>query len=143
MTDNEGLLEHLRELEEALKDWKRYRSFSLEDIKKDRDKRNMALHAMLVSIQSSIDIANHMIADKGLKKPLTYREAFEILYDAEILNKELAGRLANLAGFRNFLVHIYWQLDLERVYSILQEDFEVLDEFKKWAKKLLTKKQAH
>lgn len=103
MTDNEGLLEHLRELEEALKDWKRYQLFSLEDIKKDRDKRNMALHAMLVSIQSSINIANHIIADKGLRKPLTYREAFKILNEAEILSENLAERLADLASFRNFL----------------------------------------
>jgi hypothetical protein len=43
------MLTHLRELDESLKDWQRYQNFSLEELKKDRDKRNMALHAMLVT----------------------------------------------------------------------------------------------
>lgn len=51
------ILAHLRELDESQKDWQRYQSVSLEELKKDRDKRNMVLHAMLVSIQAAIDIA--------------------------------------------------------------------------------------
>jgi hypothetical protein len=43
------ILANLRELDESLKDWQRYQDFSLEELKKDRDKRNMALHAMLVT----------------------------------------------------------------------------------------------
>lgn len=56
------ILAHLRELDESLKDWQRYQSFSLEELKKDRDKRNMVLHAMLVSIQAAIDVATYLIA---------------------------------------------------------------------------------
>jgi hypothetical protein len=37
-------LAYLRELNESLKDWQRYQNISLEDLKKDRDKRNMVLH---------------------------------------------------------------------------------------------------
>ena len=51
------VLSHLRELDEAIKDWERYQRFSLEDLKTDRDTRNMVLHAMLVSIQAAIDIS--------------------------------------------------------------------------------------
>jgi hypothetical protein len=42
------VLSNLRELEESLADWERYQRYPLQDIKKDRDKRNMVLHAMLV-----------------------------------------------------------------------------------------------
>lgn len=51
------VLSSLRELEISLNDWERYQRYSLEDLKKDRDKRNMILHVMLVSIQSAIDIS--------------------------------------------------------------------------------------
>ncbi|MCD5409185.1 MAG: hypothetical protein LRZ87_00210 [Methanocellales archaeon] len=44
----------------ALKDWGRYRSTGLEDLKRDRDKRNMVLHAMLVSIQSAFEKAGDL-----------------------------------------------------------------------------------
>ena len=33
------VLSHLRELDEAIKDWERYQRFSLEDLKTDRDTR--------------------------------------------------------------------------------------------------------
>jgi len=101
MFDEKGILDHLRELNESLKDWKRYQSISLEELRTDRDKRNMVLHALLISIQSAIDIANHIIAEKGLRKPSTYRESFEILYEEGLIPKGLSENLSDLAGFRN------------------------------------------
>lgn len=132
-----GILSHLRELSEALKDWERYQSISIEELGTDRDKRNMVLHAMLISIQAAIDIATHIIAEKELRKPATYRETFEILEEERIISEELANELSDLAGFRNVLVHIYWELDLDELYGILQNDLKVLDAFKKIVKELL------
>ncbi len=131
------ILAHLRELDESLKDWQRYQGFSLEELKKDRDKRNMALHAMLVSIQAAIDVATYLISKEGLGKPMTYRGTFEVLGQAQLIPVELAEELSNLAGFRNVLVHIYWQLDLDQVYGVLQNDLETLKSFLKDVKRLL------
>jgi uncharacterized protein YutE (UPF0331/DUF86 family) len=103
----------------------------------DRDKRNMVLHAMLISTQSAIDIATYIIAEKGLRKPSTYRETFEILEEQRIIPEELANDLSDLAGFRNILVHIYWELDMNVIHGILQNDLRVLVTFKKIVKELL------
>ena len=116
MENRNRLMTYLGEMDEALADWERYRAeFSLDDLRTDRDKRNMTSHAMLVSIQSAIDLANQLIAQHRLRHPETYREAFELLAEASILTPELSDNLADLAGFRNVLVHIYWRLDLQRV----------------------------
>ncbi len=133
------VLLHLRELDESLKDWVRYQQFSLEDLEKDRDKRNMVLHAMLVSIQAAIDISSHMISQDGLQRPATYREGFDILAQAGLISQELAADLSDLAGFRNVLVHIYWDLDLEEVYGILQNDLETLRSFREEIRELLSR----
>jgi uncharacterized protein YutE (UPF0331/DUF86 family) len=90
----------------------------------------MTLHAMLVSIQCAIDLANQLIAQHRLRTPETYREAFELLTEASILPRELSDKLADLAGFRNVLVHIYWRLDIQRVYEILQLERETLAQFR-------------
>ena len=131
------IISHLRELSESLEDWRRYQSISIEELRMDRDKRNMVLHALLISIQSAIDIATYVIAENGLKKPSTYRETFEILEEAQIIPEDLANDLSDLAGFRNVLVHIYWELDLDVVYGILRNDLKVLMAFKKIVKELL------
>ena len=137
MFDEKGILEHLRALNESLKDWERYRSIPLEELHTDRDKRNMVLHAMLISVQSAIDIANHIIAEKGLRKPSSYRETFEIIYEEGLISKNLSENLSDLAGLRNVLVHIYWRLDIDAIYEIVQEDLRVLKEFESAVKRLL------
>lgn len=134
------ILAHLRELNAALKDWERYQSISLEELKKDRDKRNMVLHAMLVSIQAAIDAATYLIAERGMEKPSTYRETFEILGKKGLISEELAAELSDLAGFRNVLVHIYWELNMEEVYGVLKSDLKILKEFLKDMKELLREK---
>lgn len=109
------VLLHLRELDESIKDWERYQQFSLEELKTDRDTRNMTLHAMLVSIQAAIDISSHLISQNGLKRPATYRETFDLL------------------------AHVYWDLDLDEIYSILQNDLKTLRSFRDEIKELLSK----
>ena len=130
-------LSHLRELEESLNDWERYQRCSLDDLRRDRDKRNMILHAMLVSIQAAIDIASHLISQDGIKRPATYRETFDLLGQAGLISEELAGELSDLAGFRNVLVHVYWDLNLDEVYSILQNDLKTLRSFRDEIRELL------
>jgi len=125
------LMEPLQKLEQVLGDWERYEaSVSLEDLRTDRDKRNMVLHALLVTIQACINIAHRLIAQRCLRHPATYRETFEVLAEANIIPLELADRVADLAGFRNVLVHIYWRLDTKRVYEVLQQERQTVIAFR-------------
>ena len=137
MFDEEGIIDHIIELEEALKDWERYKKISLEDLSTDRDKKNMVLHALLIAIQSTIDIANHIIAEQKFARPTTYRESFEILANEKILSPDLSNQLADLAGFRNVLVHIYLKINLEIVHGILQNDLPPVKSFLKIVKSLI------
>jgi uncharacterized protein YutE (UPF0331/DUF86 family) len=123
------LVSCIRELSESLNDWERYTSLPLEQFRGDRDSRNMVLHAMLVTVQSSIDIATEIIAMKGLRRPASYRDTFVILAEEGVLGRGLARHLSDLAGFRNVLFHSYYDLDLAQVYGILIRDLPVLREF--------------
>jgi uncharacterized protein YutE (UPF0331/DUF86 family) len=49
----------------------------------------------------------------------------------------LASDLSDLAGFRNVLVHIYWDLNLDEIYNILQNDLKTLRAFRDEIKELL------
>lgn len=138
MEHQPGIIQHFGEMAEALGDWERYQgAVTLEQMGTDRDRRNMVLHAMLLSIQASIDIAHHLIAQRGLRTPATYREAFESLAEAGVLSPELGGELADLAGFRNVLVHLYWRLDLQRAHEILQQGLAPLRQFQETVRQLL------
>jgi uncharacterized protein YutE (UPF0331/DUF86 family) len=137
MVRDEGVLAHLRELDEAARDWERYRSISLEDLRTDRDKRNMVLHALLVNIQASIDIANHLVAASSSRRPETYRESFTILCDEGLIPEDLGAQLSDLAGFRNVLVRLYCRLDLDEVYGVLQDDLPVVNRYRDLVRAML------
>ncbi|WAI01809.1 type VII toxin-antitoxin system HepT family RNase toxin [Methanogenium organophilum] len=132
------VLHHMQELQDAANDWKRYQSIPREDFFSSRDTRNMVFHAMMVAIQSAIDVATDIIAEERLQKPATYRETFEILGKNGILPDPLARELSALAGFRNVLVHIYWDLDLEQIYAILQRDLVFVEDFAEVIRKHLS-----
>jgi len=136
MFDKRGMIDHIRELEQAAKDWRRYQSISLDELRQDRDKRNMVLHALLVSIQATIDITNHLIAERSLRRPSTYREGFQILSEQGVIPPELADEMSELAGFRNVLVHLYWGLNLEEVHGILKSELKTIEKFGEIAKRL-------
>jgi len=53
----------------------------------------MILYALLISIQSCIDVAHHLVAQLGLRQPGSYREAFEILQQAGYLEEKLSQKL--------------------------------------------------
>lgn len=143
MVNRRGILDHLREFDEALSDLIRYKEDinTFDSFSADRDKQHMVLHAMLVAIQSAIDIANHIIAENRLKRPDSYKEAFEILKEKGFISSQLSETLSALAGFRNVLVHIYWKLDLKSVYNILQEDIWSLKDFEKIIKEMVLKEK--
>src|SRR3989304_551650 len=57
------------------------------------------------AIEVCLDIANHVIADRGLRVPATYAEAFEVLSDAGLLDPPQRVAMIRMSGFRNVIVH--------------------------------------
>ncbi len=56
----------LWKLDESLKDWRRYQEITLDEFKRGKDKRNMTLYTTLLSIQATLDISMHIIAERKL-----------------------------------------------------------------------------
>ncbi len=76
-----------------------------------------------------IDLSNHLITQNKMRVPESYAETFKVLAEANVIEEELSKRLMEMAKFRNRLVHIYWKVDDEVVYSIIKEDIKDVKEF--------------
>ncbi|HNS82552.1 MAG TPA: DUF86 domain-containing protein [Methanolinea sp.] len=124
------ILAQLQALDDALEAWERYRQIPYEEFVREKDVRYMVCHALLLAIQSTIDIATAIAVMKTPKRPDTYRETFLVLGRSSIIPEEIARELSTLAGFRNLLVHEYTALDNGRVYRILQGDWQTLVAFR-------------
>ena len=52
-----------------------------------------------------------------------------MLGEAGIISPELTTRLQQLARFRNLLVHMYWKIEYEQVYDVIQNNLGDLRAF--------------
>ena len=53
--------------------------------------------------------------------PRDYGDAFRVLAEVEVLDDGLAGRMVALAGARNLIVHLYAEVDDERLARAVRE----------------------
>jgi uncharacterized protein YutE (UPF0331/DUF86 family) len=83
-----------------------------------------------VAIEACLDIANHIIAAERLRPPKDYADVFSVLQEADLIPAEFLPALQRMARFRNRLVHLYWDVDAETIYEILQARLDDFDRFK-------------
>jgi uncharacterized protein YutE (UPF0331/DUF86 family) len=86
-------------------------------------------HTLQIAIQAILDISSHIVSDEHLGEPRTSRELVDLLDRGGWLSSDLAGRLRNMVGFRNILVHGYETVDLAIVRDVVERRLGDLLEF--------------
>ncbi len=69
--------------------------------------------------EACIDLAMHLVSEKGLGIPQSSRDVFDILRKNGLLDEGIAGILMAMVGFRNIAVHDYQHLNLQIVQKII------------------------
>lgn len=98
------------------------------DFLNDVHKITSAKYNFIIGIEAAIDIGNHIISQNGFRAPEDYADTFSVLGEYEVVDKEFVKELRKMAGFRNRLVHIYWEVDDKQIYQIMQsnlKDFKI------------------
>ncbi len=85
----------------------------------------LAERCFQVAIECMIDVADHLIAERGWPRPESGHEALRTLGAQGVLPPSFAERIAPMAGLRNLLVHGYMAIDRRKLHSHLSrvEDF--------------------
>ena len=95
----------------------------------DPDKIGSTKYHFIVAIESTIDMCNHIISRNGYRVPEDYGDTFRVMGEVGALDTDFSDDLRNMAKFRNRLVHLYWEVDDQQLYEILQNR---LVDFKKF-----------
>jgi uncharacterized protein YutE (UPF0331/DUF86 family) len=129
VVDPDLLRRKLAELELLIRQVSEYRSVSPEDYRADWRTQRIVERTLQMAVETCLDVANHVIADRGLKVPATYGETFDVLADVGLLNPALRVPMRRMVGFRNIVVHEYAAVDAEHVVRILRERLDDLTAF--------------
>jgi len=133
MKFNDILQRLLQEMDLAIKDLEQLSGMidSVSTLQSDALRLRAVRDATFVAIQSAIDIGIRIISQMQWPKPENYRQVFQILQDKGLLTPEQGADMMDLAGFRNVLIHLYWRLQLDRLFKFLKEDHKRIIEFRK------------
>lgn len=119
----------LADIRAGVKDLRDEQDVSWDVFITDKKLRRYIERTLHVVIEAVLDAAQHIIADQGFREPASYRDAFSVLAENDVINRDLLPRLENMASFRNLLVHYYERIDNAVIYGILKKNLEDFDMF--------------
>lgn len=90
----------------------------------DRSAREIVTLNLFVALQECLSLASHWLAEEGWEVPGTYAEVFRVLAERNVLDHDLAARMAEAAGLRNLIAHRYGALDWTRIHDIASHHIE-------------------
>lgn len=100
-------------------DLREFAKISREAFRGNRERQYAVLHALQNSAEACIEIASHIVSADRLGAPGDYASLFTLLESHRILSTAVAESLRRMARFRNRIVHLYWNVDLDLVYEYL------------------------
>jgi len=129
------------EILQALERLEDLRNLSEEEFLSDPHKIGSAKYNFIVAIEGMIDLCNHIIAKNNYRAPEDYADTFRVLAERGAFDQEYTDTLIQMARFRNRLVHIYWEVDDNELYRIIQSRLGDIRVFlKKWGEFLRAEK---
>ncbi len=140
MVDKEKVERLFSELDEYLLSINELKDLSLNEYLTEKKNTYSGRYLLQISIETCINIGNHIISTEKLGLPKEYAETFRILSKKEIISNDLEEKLILMTRFRNRIVHLYWDIDDEFVKKIIEENLEDFYLFQKAIKHFLKKK---
>ncbi len=131
--DQDRILKLISQMRKALLHLNRLKEYDREDFLNDPDKIGSAKYYFIIAIEAAIDMCNHIISRNGYRVPEDYADTFAVLGEQGAFDKEFVKELKKMAKFRNRLVHLYWEVNDDQIYNILQTK---LGDFKKFLTEL-------
>ena len=124
MVDKTLILRKFAEIEEYLRQIKEFSGVSIEQYSRDWKIQRIVERTLQMMIETAVDIANHIISDKGYRIPKGYADTFRVLNEEGILEEDTFGAMESMAKFRNIVVHQYDKIDEAIVVGILKKHLQ-------------------
>jgi len=141
MVDREKIEGLFFELDEYLQSLNELKKLPLPIYLNEKKNIYSGRYLLQISIETCINIGNHLISTGKLGLPREYADTFRILAKNEILSNELVEKLRLMTRFRNRIVHLYWDIDDEFVKEIIEKNLEGFYLFQKEIKTYLKKQR--
>ncbi|PIP31973.1 hypothetical protein COX24_00670 [bacterium (Candidatus Gribaldobacteria) CG23_combo_of_CG06-09_8_20_14_all_37_87_8] len=128
--DRDKIIERIGDIKEATKELKIYQDLREENFLSKKENFYLASYWLRIAIEAVLTIATHILSripTNGKQKD--YTQVILSLADYNVLPSDFAQKIKGMAGYRNRLVHLYWKVRPEELYSIVKNDLSDFDGF--------------
>jgi uncharacterized protein YutE (UPF0331/DUF86 family) len=130
VVDRDLALRKLSDIAQYVAQVTEYRHITAEQYRADWKTQRIIERTLQMAIEACVDVASHVIADRGLQVPATYAEVFEVLGQAALIDAGLRDAMVRMVRFRNVIVHEYTRIDPDIVVDILGNHLDDLSRFR-------------
>ena len=143
MIDTEFIKRKVALITEELERLKEFKDLTIDETAKDFKIQAVVERLLERIITRTIDINQHILAEKGvdIKLARTYRETFLRLADIGVYPSEFARTIAPSAGLRNALVHDYNNIDEEILHKSITDAIVEFNEYGKYVLSFVEKEK--
>ena len=134
MVDKSLVMRKIAELERYHGQVGEFADIGLEEYQKEWKVQRIVERTLQMMIETSADIANHIVSDGKMRTPSSYVDTFLVLRENGVISLELFSVLEKMAKFRNVVVHQYETVDAAIVILVLRKH---LDDFMKFKDAIL------
>lgn len=127
----------MRKLEQYIAELEKQQELELDEFRDNFTTQLAVERALQAATECCSDIASHLVSTFDLGQPETQRDLFQVLARMGYLEREYADAMSDMVSLRNRLVHLYWDVDVERIHSYLLTDVDLLRDFRDFTLELL------
>jgi uncharacterized protein YutE (UPF0331/DUF86 family) len=121
---SERINDKIIEIEKYLEELSTIVPKSLEEYKRNIEKKAACERYFEKIIESVIDLCFILARERNFKVPEDEEDVFNIIFKEKIISEELSKRLKDAKGMRNFIIHQYGKIDDELVFEAITQQLE-------------------
>ena len=130
MVDTPLILRKLSQLQEFTAQLREYQTVTAGQYAAEWKTQRIIERTLQMAIEVCLDVAGHIISDKGYRIPNSYADTFAVLFENRVIDEKLLSALEKMARCRNFIVHNYDKIDAEIIVGILKKNLPDFEAFK-------------
>lgn len=128
--NKEKVIKLIGEIQQAREELGRFEKMSIDEFILSRDNYAIGEHYLRRALEGILSISTHLVSRlPGGVKSKDYTEVIVTLGDFEVIPKEFAARIRGMAGYRNRLVHLYWNVTPKELYEKISGELKDIDMF--------------
>lgn len=126
----------LADIEFNLKELRSLVSSGFEEFRSDRKNYGLAEHYLRRTLEGILTIGSHILSRLPAKTK-DYKQIILSLGEYGIIPVEFAERNKRLASYRNRLVHLYWEVTMDELFTVINQYLEDLYLFCRYFQEVL------